>query len=194
MRVLIACEYSGIVREAFKAKRCDAWSCDLIETEIPGQHYKCDVRKVLNKQWDLMIAHPPCTYLSVSGNRHFPKNPERWIKRYEAMMFVWELMNADINKIAIENPISVITSWIRKPDQIIKPYYFGENVPKSICLWLKNLPLLKYELKDNLFGDKTSVEPEYIEYNSKKTKSGKSKYSILGKLGKGKGKERSKFF
>lgn len=111
----------------------------------------------------------------------------------DALKFVYKLLQSDIKHICLENPVGVISSFIRKPDQIIHPYYFGDKIPKKTCLWLKNLPLLKYNLQDNLFECKTSVEPEYIEYNSKKTKSGKSKYSVLGKLGKGKGHERSKF-
>ncbi|MEC3875964.1 hypothetical protein [Chryseobacterium salviniae] len=193
MKALIACEYSGIVREAFKNKGWDATSCDLLPTEIPGKHYQGDVFDIINDSFDLMIAFPPCTFLAVSANRHVPNNPERWQKQVDALKFVYELMHAKINHIAIENPVGVISSFIRKPDQIIHPYYFGDNIPKKTCLWLKDLPLLKYSLEDNLFEIRTSVEPEFIEYNSSKTKSGKSKYSVFGKLGKGRGKERSKF-
>ena len=141
-----------------------------------------------------MIAHPPCTYLTVSANRVYLNNPERWKKRLEALEFVYQLMNAPIEYIAIENPIGAISSHIRKPEQIIQPFYFGDNVPKSTCLWLKNLPPLEYALNDNLFMSKTKVEPEYIIYNSSTKKSGKSKYSIFGKMGGGSGKIRSKFF
>ncbi len=194
LRVLIACEYSGIVREAFKAKGHDAWSCDLLDTEIPGQHIKGDVLEILNDGWDMMIGFPPCTYLATSANAYFLANPERWEKRLKAMLFVWKLWKANVEKIALENPKSVISSWLRKPDQIIHPYYFGDPIPKTTCLWLKNLPVLKYSLKDDMFQKSTAVDPEYVLYNSKKTKSGKSRYSKFGKLGAGHGKERSIFY
>jgi site-specific DNA-cytosine methylase len=139
LRVLVACEFSGIVREAFKAKGHDAWSCDLLPTEIPGQHYECDVMKVINDNWDLMIAHPPCTHLAVSGARWFKHKQE---EQNEALEFVQQLMAAPIPKICIENPISIISSKIRKPDQIIQPWMFGHGETKATCLWLKNLPLL----------------------------------------------------
>lgn len=139
MRVLIACEFSGTVREAFKAKGHDAWSCDLLPTEIPGQHIQGDVLEVLNDGWDLMIAHPPCTHLAVSGSRWF-KAKQR--EQEEALNFVRALMGAPIAKIAIENPISVISSKIRKPDQIIQPWQYGHGETKATCLWLKDLPKL----------------------------------------------------
>lgn len=142
MRVLVACEYSGIVREAFKAKGHDAWSCDLLPTEIPGNHYQGDVFDIINDNWDLMIGHPPCTHLAVSGARWF-KNKQK--EQKEALEFVKLLMSVNINKICIENPISIISTKIRKPDQIIQPWMFGHGETKSTCLWLKNLPLLKVE-------------------------------------------------
>lgn len=142
MKVLIACEYSGVIREAFKAQGHDAWSCDILPTEIPGNHYQGDVREILDKDWDLMIAHPPCQYLSTSGNRWMKERPERQKHRDEALNFVRLLMDASIPMIAIENPISVISTQIRKPDQIIQPYMFGHNARKTTCLWLKNLPKL----------------------------------------------------
>ena len=194
MKVLIACEYSGIVRDAFIASGHDVLSCDLLPTEAPGPHHQGDVFDIINDGWDLMIAHPPCTYLTSTANKYFLNNPERWKKRYEAMIFVWQLLNASIGKIALENPIGVISSHIRKPEQIIHPYYFGDPVPKRTGLWLKGLPPLQYQMTDTLFDLKTSVEPEYIEYNCKKAKSGKSKYGVYGKLGKGHGKERSIFY
>jgi site-specific DNA-cytosine methylase len=140
LRVLVACEYSGTVREAFKALGHDAVSCDLLDTEIPGKHYKGDVRDILCDGWDIMIAHPPCTHLAVSGARWF-KDKQR--EQVEALEFVGLLMNAPINRIAIENPISIISSHFRKPDQIIQPWQFGHGETKSTCLWLKNLPKLK---------------------------------------------------
>jgi hypothetical protein len=143
MRVLVACEFSGIVREAFKARGHDAWSCDLLDTEIPGNHIKGDVLKLLHIGWDLMIAHPPCTYLSNAARRVW-NQPGRDVKRAEAMKFFMELVNAPIAKICVENPLGVPCWEFRKPDQIIQPYYFGETVQKKTCLWLKNLPRLSY--------------------------------------------------
>lgn len=139
MKVLVACEFSGIVREAFKKLGHDAWSCDFEDTEIPGQHIKGDVLSILNDGWDLMIAHPPCTYLAVSGARWFKNRMELQVK---ALKFVRMLMDSPVPKIAIENPVSVISSKIRKPDQIIQPWQFGHPETKATCLWLKNLPLL----------------------------------------------------
>jgi len=139
LRILVACEFSGIVREAFKAKGHDAWSCDLLPTEIPGQHIQGDVLDVLTWDWDLMIAHPPCTHLAVSGARWFKDKPK---EQKHALWFVEQLFNAPIFKIAIENPISIISSRIRKPDQIIQPWQFGHGETKATCLWLKNLPKL----------------------------------------------------
>jgi site-specific DNA-cytosine methylase len=140
LRVLVACEYSGLVREAFKALGHDAMSCDLLDTEMPGKHYKGDVRDIICDGWDIMIAHPPCTHLAVSGARWF-KDKQR--EQAEALEFVSLLMNAPIERIAIENPISIISSHFRKPDQIIQPWQFGHGETKSTCLWLKNLPKLK---------------------------------------------------
>lgn len=139
MRVLVACEFSGIVREAFKARGHDAWSCDLLPTEIPGNHFQCDVLDILNDNWDLMIAHPPCTHLAVSGARWF-KGKQR--EQFSALLFVKHLMMCGIDKICIENPVSIISSKIRKPDQIIQPWQFGHGETKKTCLWLKNLPPL----------------------------------------------------
>ncbi len=140
IRVLIACEFSGIVREAFKAKGHEALSCDLLPSEIQGNHYQGDVRDIINDGWDLMIAHPPCTHLAVSGARWFK---DKKIEQKEALDFVRFLMDANIPKIAIENPISIISSHIRKPDQIIQPWQFGHGETKATCLWLKNLTLLQ---------------------------------------------------
>lgn len=139
MRVLIACEFSGIVRDAFLAKGHDAMSCDLLPTESPGPHYQGDVRDILDKGWDLMIAHPPCTHLSVSGARWFSKKQR---EQREALEFVLMLMNSDIPRICIENPVSVISSFLHKPDQIIQPWQFGHGETKATCLWLKWLPKL----------------------------------------------------
>jgi hypothetical protein len=143
MKVLIACEYSGTVRDAFAALGHDVWSCDLLPTESPGQHYQGDVLDILDKKYDMMIAHPPCKYLSVSG-MHWTKRGLRDPQLTEdALKFVRTLMNANIPKIAIENPISIISTQIIKPDQIIQPWMFGDNASKKTCLWLKGLPLLQ---------------------------------------------------
>jgi len=141
MKVLIACEYSGRVRDAFIAKGHDAMSCDLLDTEAPGPHYKGDIRDVLDGKWDLMVAHPPCTHLAVSGAKHFAKKRESGVQQ-EALAFVRLLMAADIPRIAIENPVSIISTEIRKPDQIVQPYMFGHEATKTTCLWLKGLPHL----------------------------------------------------
>lgn len=144
MRVLIACEFSGIVREAFVSRGHDAWSCDLLPTEIPGNHIQGDVLEVINENWDLMIAHPPCTYLAASGARWFAGNIDRHVKRLDALEFVESLWNANIPKIAIENPIGYISTMsnLFTPEQIIQPWMFGHCETKSTCLWLKNLPQL----------------------------------------------------
>jgi site-specific DNA-cytosine methylase len=140
MRVLIACEFSGIVREAFRKQGHDAWSCDLLPTEIPGNHIQDDIRTVMLDKWDLMIAHPPCTHLAVSGARWF-KDKVR--EQLEAILFFMNIANASIGRIAIENPIGIMSTKWRKPDQIIQPWQFGHGETKSTCLWLQNLPLLK---------------------------------------------------
>lgn len=141
MRVLVACEFSGIVRRAFRARGHDAWSCDLLPAEDGSFfHYQEDVRKCLfDLEWDLMIAHPPCTHLAVSGARWFK---EKQAEQLEALEFVRRLLDAPIPRIALENPISIISSHIRKPDQIIQPWMFGHGETKATCLWLKNLPKL----------------------------------------------------
>ena len=136
MRVLVACEYSGVVREAFTEMGHDAWSCDLLPTETPGNHYECDVKEILSDGWDLMIAHPPCTHLAVSGARWFKDKKK---EQAEALEFVQLLLDAPIKQIALENPVSIISSKIRRPDQIIQPWQFGHGETKATCLWLKNL-------------------------------------------------------
>lgn len=143
MRVLVACEYSGAVRDAFIARGHDALSCDLLPTDAPGPHYQGDVRDVLGMGWDLMVAHPPCRYLSVSG-MHWTRRGLRDPQLTEdALAFVRLLLNAPIPRIALENPVSVISSRIRKPDQIISPHQFGHDASKKTCLWLKGLPPLR---------------------------------------------------
>jgi hypothetical protein len=142
MKILIACEYSGIVRDAFSALGHDAMSCDLLPTESPGRHYQGDVFGIINDGWDMMIAHPPCTYLCSSGLHWNKKRPERELQTISSIAFVERLINANIPKIAIENPIGRISTAIRKPDQIIQPWQFGHGETKATCLWLKNLPKL----------------------------------------------------
>ena len=144
MKVLIGCEFSGIIREEFLAKGHDAYSCDFLDSEIPSpRHYKGDLSDLLTSSWDLLIAHPPCTYLCVSGNRWMTNNIDRQEKREEALQFVMLIMTAPIKRICIENPVGVISSRICKPNQIIQPYEFGHAETKATCLWLKNLPKLK---------------------------------------------------
>ena len=141
MNVLIACEYSGVVRDAFARRGHDAWSCDYLpsESQLSLYHFQGDVCELLNRPWDLMIAHPPCTHLAVSGARWFKDRP---YEQEYALKFVRILMDCDIPRICIENPISVISSKVRKPDQIIQPWQFGHGETKATCLWLKNLPKL----------------------------------------------------
>lgn len=144
MRVLVACEYSGAVRDAFIRAGHYAASCDLLPSESPlGDHYQCNVLDIIDHGWDLMVAHPPCTYLSSSGLHWNKRRPEREQMTKDSLDFVFQLMKADIPRIAIENPIGCISTQIRKPDQIIKPYQFGHDASKNTCLWLKGLPLLR---------------------------------------------------
>lgn len=155
MKVLIACEYSGIIRDAFIALGHDAWSCDLLETESTGPHYQCDVRDIINDGWDLMIAHPDCTYLTNSAAWAYKDGPYHQkiksdtlvgealrVEREKALQFVQFLMNAPIDKIAIENPVGVISTRIKPASQYIHPYEYGHDASKKTGLWLKNLPLL----------------------------------------------------
>jgi hypothetical protein len=142
MRVLVACEYSGTVRDAFRAAGHYALSCDLLPTDVDGPHYQGDVRDIINDGWDIMIAHPPCTYLCSSG-LHWNKRVEgRAAKTEEALEFVKFLLDAPITRIALENPIGCIGTRIRKADQTIQPWQFGHDASKSTCLWLKGLPVL----------------------------------------------------
>ena len=144
MNVLVACEYSGAVRDSFIRAGHDAMSCDLLPTEVPGPHYQgdiFDIMSLISDGWDLMIAFPPCTDVCVSGARWF-KEKRVDGRQQRAIQFVRDLMNAPIEKIAIENPIGVLSTEIRKPDQIIQPWQFGHGETKATCLWLKNLPLL----------------------------------------------------
>jgi site-specific DNA-cytosine methylase len=141
IKILVACEYSGTVRDAFLALGHDAMSCDLLPTDRPGPHYRGDVSDILGDGWDMMIAHPPCTHLAVSGARHFAAKQADG-RQQDALDFVRMLLDAPIPHIAVENPVSIISSRIRKPDQVIQPWQFGHGETKATCLWLKNLPKL----------------------------------------------------
>jgi len=143
MRVLVACEYSGRVRDAFIARGHDALSCDLLPTDTPGPHYIGNVQDILADHWDMMIAHPPCTYLCSSGLHWNTRRPGRAQLTEDALEFVRMLMDAPIARIAIENPTGCISTRIRKPDQAIHPYQYGHDASKKTCLWIKNLPLLR---------------------------------------------------
>ena len=178
MKILVGCEYSGIVRDAFAVRGHDAWSCDILDTESEGNHIKGNVLEYLELNWDLAIFHPPCTHLSVSGARWFTEGKKPIKLREDALCFVKKLMEAPIDRICIENPVSVISSHIREADQTINPYQFGHTEYKKTCLWLKNLPLLKET--DNVL-EETKKLPDNI---SKR----------IWYLGSGKGKERSKFY
>lgn len=139
MKVLVACEFSGTVRDAFLARGHEAWSCDLLPTERPGPHLQTDVRDVLDEGWDLMVAFPPCTHLAVSGARWFK---DKQTEQEDALGFIRALLESRVPRIALENPVGVISTRIRKPDQIIQPWQFGHPEAKTTCLWLQFLPLL----------------------------------------------------
>lgn len=148
MKVLVACECSGRVREAFRRRGHDAWSCDIKPSEDDSPHHiQGDVLDIMGWGWDMMIAHPPCTYLSYAGTRHW-NNPGRAELREEALGFFLRLYNAEIEKVCVENPVGYMNTVFRKPDQIIHPYYWGGTDLKRTCLWLKGLPLLTYEHRD----------------------------------------------
>lgn len=141
MRVLVACEFSGAVRRALRERKHDAWSCDLLPAEDGSPHHlQCDVLGLLGDGWDMLIAHPPCTHLAVSGARWFKEKLEQ---QAHALEFVRTLLAAPVPRIALENPVSIISSRIRKPDQILQPWQFGHGETKATCLWLKNLPRLR---------------------------------------------------
>lgn len=175
MKVLIACEFSQIVCKAFRDKGHEAYSCDILPTEgRPEWHIKDDVLAHLNDGWDMLIGHPDCTYLTVTGNKWMKPEfrerfPNRLQQREDAVTFFLLLANAPVEKICLENPVSIISSRWRKPDQYIQPWQFGDRAVKKTGLWLKNLPLL---IPTNI------VEPEYHIYNSTTHKSGKSKYPL----------------
>ena len=178
MRILVGCEYSGIVRDAFAVRGHDAWSCDILDSESKGNHIKGNVLNYLDMDWQLAVFHPPCTHLSVSGARWFTEGKKPIKLREDALDFVQKLMDAPIDHICIENPVSVISSHIRQADQTINPYQFGHTEYKKTCLWLKNLPLLK---ETNNVLRETQQLPDNITKR-------------IWYLGSGKGHERSKFY
>lgn len=170
LNVLIGCEYSGVIRDAFGALGHNAWSCDLLPSDNGGKHHIGDVREILNSSWDLFIAHPPCTYLSNAGNSYW-YDEGRARKRLDALLLFLDLWEAPVKHICIENPMGIADRMIAKHTQIIHPYYFGDGHMKRTCLWLKNLPLLQYQLHDDLFGEKTAAdkpEPIYVDKSGKK--------------------------
>ena len=160
MKVLVACEFSGIVRDAFIAKGHDAMSCDLLPSEKPGLHYQGSISDMLHYQWDMMIAFPPCTYLSCVGNRWM--SDDRRIKQKAAFNFFMLFVNADIPKICIENPMGYVNTHYRKPDQTIHPFHFGDNDKKRTCLWLKGLPKLTWNKTGKFEDSRKEPEPLYI--------------------------------
>jgi len=167
-RVLVACEYSGSVRDAFAALGWDAWSADLLPTETPGNHIQGDVREILNDGWDMMIAHPPCTHLACSGAAWFEKKRADGRQQQGIELFM-AFATAPIKRICIENPVGIMSRVWREPDQIIQPYYFGDEYQKTTCLWLKNLPPLQHAAEDDWFATKTHVgKGEMVRYESGK--------------------------
>lgn len=201
MRVLVACERFGVIRDAFIRAGHDAWSCDLVDSAVAGPHIKGDVREVLDQGWDLMIAHPDCTYLTISAAWAFKDGPyhqkvkegtlvgaARREAREEALDFVRLLMDAPIPRIAIENPIGAISSAIRKPDQIIQPYQFGDDASKATCLWLKNLPPLEHTQR--VQGRMVEHKGKIVERWANQTDSGQNKLSP----GEGRAMERAKTY
>ena len=191
MRVLVACEYSGTVRDAFTKLGHDAWSCDILPTESPGKHIQDDILKHLDNNWDLMIAHPPCTYLSNAGIRWF--NEEKYGEkaklrkqlRLEALDFVKKLYYCNIPKICIENPVGYLNHNFKKPDQIVQPYFFGDEESKRTCFWFKNLKPLEHT---------KLVKPKIYAYYKTGRKIGKPIYFHEYNSGKDRAKIRSKFW
>lgn len=200
-KILIACEYSGIVRDAFAAKGHEAWSCDLLPTERPGPHIQDDVSKHLGpcqannfKGWDMMIAHPPCTHLACSGAKWFEEK-KRDGRQKEAIDFFMLFVNAPIPRICIENPVGIMSRVYKKATQIIQPYYFGDEARKTTCLWLKNLPRLFHAKQVDMFNQNVTHVPqgEIITFKSGKTMS--KWYADAGHLNKSeRSKIRSKSF
>lgn len=192
MKIFVPCEVSQAVTIEFRRKGHMAFSCDLKPCTggYPKWHIQGNALDYLDEGWDMLISFPPCTHLAVCGNRTMAQKKADG-RQQEAIYFFMQFVNAKIERKAIENPIGVMSTIFRKPDQIIHPYYFGDDYRKSTCLWLFNLPLLFHAKQNDLFAKQTHVIPTDYVYNSKRTKSGKSRYSKFGKLGSGKGDERS---
>lgn len=191
MKILIACEYSGIVTDAFRENGHSVTSCDILPSEIEGDHYQGDVLDILYKGWDMLIGFPPCTYLSYAATAYWDR-PGRIQKRLEALEFFRKLWEAPIYRICLENPLGIASTVITRHHQVIEPYFFGDNAKKRTCLWLKNLPKLTHWEQDNLFCMATHSEKPNPLY---KDKSGKSRYhtdSIGG--GKNQAHKRSRFW
>lgn len=162
MRILIGCERSNEVRSRFENIGFDAWSCDTdYNAKIGVKHLRCSIFDIINDGWDAMICFPPCTHLASAGCAFFEQKRKDG-RQQQGIDFFMAMINAPIKYIAVENPVGIMSGIYRKPDQIIEPYYFGDKNKKSTCLWLKNLPKLYYTLEDNLFGSKTSVEPDIV--------------------------------
>jgi len=165
MKVLIACEFSGIVRDAFAKRGHDAWSCDLLPTERPGNHIQGDVLEIFNDGWNLIIAHPPCTYLCVPGAHYLHTKPDRWKQMLYAKEFFMTFYNFNIEKIAIENPVPHHYAELPKYTQIIHPWQFGHELSKRTCLWLKNLPqLVPTKIMENKGERYIRTERQQIKY------------------------------
>jgi len=161
MRVLIACEESQTITAKYRAKGIEAFSCDLKPAKINADwHFQNDIFEVINLGWDLMIAHPPCTRLTIRS-QYWNKIKNLEIEKQKAIEFFMKIINANIPRIAVENPIGIMSNIYRKPDQIIQPYYFGDTESKATCLWLKNLPKLRHVKENNLFETQTHVKPNY---------------------------------
>lgn len=193
VRVLVGCEYSQVIMSAFLEAGFDAYSCDILPCEgyYPERHIQGDLLEVMNDNWDLLIAHPPCTYISYAATAYWNR-PGRVFKRLEALKFFARIWESDVKHICIENPMSCADAIVAKHSQIIHPYYFGDEHLKKTCLWLKNLPLLEHRKQDDLFGERTHIdkpEPIYID------KSGKKRYFTEAISGTNKGgHKRSKSF
>lgn len=190
MKILVACEYSGTVRDAFIKSGHDAMSCDILPTESNGPHYKGSIFDILDQNWDMMIAHPPCTDLSKAGGWCWKFKQQEQQKAFEFVKKIW---GAPIKKICIENPIGWLNTNWQPPDQIIHPHYFGDPWMKETCLWLKGLPKLMWSTETTLFYEKTSVEPigNWVKPGNNRPH---RKFNAIKEGGKGSAKERARFF
>lgn len=195
MRVLVACEFSQIVTKAFRDRGHEAFSCDILPTEgNPEWHIQGDVLEVLNDGWDMMIAHPPCTYISFAGTRWW-NDADRLSKRLDALSFFAKLWTVPINRICIENPMGCASPTIAKYSQVIQPYYFGDDESKRTCLWLKNLPQLTHSPSDSLFEKSTHTNPKVYGFFKNGKKAGQPIYGTqYCKFSEDRGQIRSKFF